>query len=174
MTTDPTVQTLAALAARIRTLETPVVVAVDGRSASGKTTLAARLAQALDAPTVHTDDVAWHHSFFDWWPLLTQHVLEPFRAGRAVDWTPDAWTAQGREGSILVPVGPILVLEGVSATRQEFADHVRFPIWVETPPDVAEFAASSATARTGGTSGSSGRRASARFSSATGLGIAPH
>jgi len=43
----------------------PPVVAVDGRSSSGKTTLARRLEQAVPgATTVHTDDVAWWHSCF--------------------------------------------------------------------------------------------------------------
>jgi hypothetical protein len=132
------IQTFTQLARDICTLETPVVVGVDGRSASGKTTLAARLAHALDAPVVHTDDVARHPDFFDWWPLLTQHVLEPFRAGRAIDWTPDVWKVWGREGSILVPPVPVLILEGVGATRTELVGHVGFPIWVETHPDLAE------------------------------------
>lgn len=44
----------------------PIVVAVDGRGASGKSTLAEQLHRAVPASTVvHTDDVAWHHSFFD-------------------------------------------------------------------------------------------------------------
>jgi hypothetical protein len=41
----------------------PVVLAVDGRSSSGKTTLAARLRDAVaGSAVVHTDDVAWWHS----------------------------------------------------------------------------------------------------------------
>ncbi|HEX6257165.1 MAG TPA: hypothetical protein VFZ70_15260 [Euzebyales bacterium] len=46
------------------------VVAVDGGSGAGKTTFAASLADALDAPAVHTDDVAWWEDFFDWTHLL--------------------------------------------------------------------------------------------------------
>ena len=43
----------------------PPIVAVDGRSSSGKTSLARRLAEAVpgSAP-VHTDDIAWRHSAF--------------------------------------------------------------------------------------------------------------
>jgi hypothetical protein len=49
------------------------VVAVDGHSASGKTTLAERLAAALPLAAVpHTDDLAWHHSVFDWRELLAE------------------------------------------------------------------------------------------------------
>ena len=40
-----------------------VVLAVDGRSSSGMTTLAARLRDAVTGSSVvHTDDIAWQHS----------------------------------------------------------------------------------------------------------------
>ena len=42
----------------------PWIVAVDGRSGAGKTTLVDRLlARVPDSDVVHTDDVAWHLSF---------------------------------------------------------------------------------------------------------------
>ena len=41
----------------------PVVLAVDGRSNSGKTTLAGRIVPAVPgAVAIHTDDIAWRHS----------------------------------------------------------------------------------------------------------------
>jgi uridine kinase len=132
------VETFSDLAAKIRTLETPTILAVDGRSASGKTTFANRLSSALNAPLVHSDDVAWHHSFFDWWPLMLEQIIGPFKAGVAIDWKPEAWTAQGREGSIQVPKSSILILEGVGASRRELSDYIDVPIWVETDPQVAE------------------------------------
>ena len=47
------------------------VLAIDGHGASGKTTLARRLAAEHGAAcVVGTDDLAWHHSFFDWADLL--------------------------------------------------------------------------------------------------------
>lgn len=55
----------------------PTLVAVDGRSASGKTTIAGRIADAVQgAVAVHTDDVAWWESFFDWDHLLTAGILD--------------------------------------------------------------------------------------------------
>jgi uridine kinase len=134
----PRVQPFAKFAQDIRGLETPIVIAVDGRSASGKTTFANRLSSALNAPIVHSDDLAWHHSFFDWWPLLLEQIIRPFRAGRTIDWKPEAWIEKGRQGSILVPQSPILILEGVSVTRQELSPHIDLPIWVETDPQVTE------------------------------------
>jgi uridine kinase len=116
----------------------PFVVAVDGRGGSGKTTFAKNIAHALGAPIVHTDDVAWHHSFFDWWPLLIDHILLPFKAGQSVTWTPEAWTAKGRSGAIVVPAAPVLVVEGVSASRLELSDYIDLAVWVETDSQVAQ------------------------------------
>jgi uridine kinase len=43
----------------------PVVLAVDGRSSSGKTTLASMICEATEhAVVVHTDDIAWYHAVF--------------------------------------------------------------------------------------------------------------
>jgi hypothetical protein len=73
----------------------PRIVAVDGRGGGGKSTLAAQLHAAVaGSAVVHTDDVAWHHSFFDWSELLAEHVLEPLRRGEAVRYRPPGWQAR--------------------------------------------------------------------------------
>jgi cytidylate kinase len=132
------VQTFASLTEQIRKLEPPTIIAIDGRSGSGKTTFANRLSSALNASVVHTDDVAWHHSFFDWWSLMIEHILEPFRAGKNIDWTPESWKQHQRMGSIVVPSAKILIVEGVSASRRELSDWIDVPIWIETSLEIAE------------------------------------
>ncbi|WP_438025394.1 uridine kinase family protein [Sorangium sp. So ce233] len=116
------------------------VVAVDGRSSSGKTTLAGRLAAAVPgACVVHTDDVAWHHAVLDWADLLRDGILQPARAGRAVAFRPPQWDARGRPGSIDVPAGcPLLLIEGVGAGRRSLASEMDAVIWVESDLDVVE------------------------------------
>jgi D-arabinose 5-phosphate isomerase GutQ len=70
------------LAAERATGERGVVLAVDGRSSSGKTALAARLQDTgAGSAVVHTDDIAWWHSRFGWADLLIDGVLVPFHRG---------------------------------------------------------------------------------------------
>jgi len=117
----------------------PRVLAVDGRSGSGKSTLVARLAATVPSTAVvHTDDVAWHHDFFDWADLLLDGVLVPWRAGRDVAYRPPPWEVRSRPGAITVPSGaPLLVVEGVGAGRRAFAPYLDALVWVQTDRAVA-------------------------------------
>lgn len=116
----------------------PALLAVDGRSASGKSTFATRLTGLLPgAALVHGDDLAWYDSVVEWDHLLRDGVLVPLRAGDAVDFRPAAWRERGREGSIRVPAGTDpLVLEGVGTGRRSLAPDVSALVWVETPEPV--------------------------------------
>ena len=112
----------------------PVVLAVDGRSNAGKTTLAARIGGAVPgSAVVHTDDVAWEHSRFGWSDLLADGILAPVRQGRGVSFRPPRWAEHGREGSIDVPAGcPLLVVEGDGAGRREVGELIDALIWVQS------------------------------------------
>lgn len=112
----------------------PVVLAVDGRSNNGKTTLAARICQAVPgSAVVHTDDIAWKHSRFGWADLLIDGILVPVHQGLAVSYRPPRWDEHGRAGSIEVPAGcPLLVIEGDGAGRREVAHLVDALIWVQS------------------------------------------
>lgn len=118
----------------------PRVVAIDGRSSSGKTTLARRLEDAIPgAATVHTDDVAWWHSPFGWSDLMADGVLEPLRRGEAVAFRPPAWDERRRQGAIEVPAGaPVVIVEGVGAGRRETGHLVDAVVWVQSDRDVRE------------------------------------
>jgi hypothetical protein len=118
----------------------PVVLAVDGRSNGGKTTLAARIGEAVPgSAVVHTDDIAWAHSRFGWADLLIEGILVPVHQGRAVSYRPPRWAEHGREGSIEVPADcPLLVIEGDGAGRREAADLIDALIWVQSDEREAE------------------------------------
>ena len=116
------------------------VLAVDGRSASGKTTFALRLIEALpDAALVSTDDIAWNESMFGWASLLVDGVLRPFRAGDVVSYRPPAWDRYGRAGSVEIPgASRFLVVEGVGASRAALADWLDQTIWLQSDRAEAE------------------------------------
>jgi hypothetical protein len=128
------VEPMPSVLARIRPGAGTRIVAVDGRSAGGKTTCAVRLAATVPGSSVvHTDDVAWYQAFFDWSPLLREGVLEPVRAGRAVAYRPPAWESRGRDGAITVPPdSPLLVVEGVGVSRRELSGYFDLRLWVQS------------------------------------------
>ena len=111
----------------------PGVLAVDGRSNSGKTTLAARVRDMVPGSAViHTDDIAWEHSRFGWADLLTDGILIPAHHGQAVSFRPPRWDEHGREGSLEVPAGcPLLIIEGDGAGRREVGHLIDTLIWVQ-------------------------------------------
>ena len=121
------------LPGRGRGVGRPLVLAVDGRSSSGKTTLAARLQDVVEgSAVVHTDDIAWWHSRFGWAGLLADGILTPARAGRPVPCRPPRWDERQRPGAIEVPADcPLLIIEGVGAARRETAHLADAAIWVQ-------------------------------------------
>ena len=131
---DP--ESFAALAERIRHLPArlgPVrLVAVDGPSASGKTSFAARLARAAGARTVHTDDLldGWDDQF-TFWGRLEEQVLAPLRQGQPARYRRYLWHRR-RFGGVEVTVAPegIVVLEGVSAARAAIRPEATLTVFV--------------------------------------------
>ena len=116
------------------------VLAVDGRSAGGKTSFARRLAAAIDgACVVHTDDIAWNHGVLNWDHLLRDGVLQPFRAGLPVSYRPPQYDIRGRAGAIEVPAASsLLIVEGVGAGRGSLAGEYDAVVWVETDLKLTE------------------------------------
>ena len=111
----------------------PAVLAVDGRSNNGKTTVAARIGEMVPGSVViHTDDIAFAHSRFGWADLLIDGILVPVHRGQAVSYRPPKWDEHGREGTLEVPDGcPLLIIEGDGAGRREVAHLIDTLIWVQ-------------------------------------------
>jgi hypothetical protein len=118
----------------------PRILAVDGRSGSGKSTIANILHDSVAASViVHTDDIAWHHSFFDWSDLLIEGVLKPLWGGKEVHYQPPGWPTHGRPGAIEIPAGrDLVIVEGVGAGRSEVMPWLDCLLWVQSDLREAE------------------------------------
>ncbi len=138
----PLVSKVAALG-RVRLLEGPAragktrVIAIDGRSGAGKSSLAALLGDELGVPVVALEDL------YGGWDglergidLLVAEVLEPLRAGKAArvpryDWVTREW------GTPWVLEPPeVLIAEGVGAGARRAAAYASMLIWIEEPAPV--------------------------------------
>ena len=114
-----------------------VVVAVDGRSGSGKTLLGTAVAEALACPVVHLDEV------YPGWDgleagvtLATTHVLEPIARGERAAYPRWDWVRSRPGRTIPVDAGTHLVLEGSGALVPPAAAFAAVRVWVEAPTSV--------------------------------------
>jgi uridine kinase len=114
------------------------IVAIDGCGGAGKSTLARRLAIALDgAPIVPTDDFATWNDQFEWWPRLLDQVIAPLARGEIARYQRFDWNTRQLVEWIALPHNPeTVIIEGVAAMRREFDPYLAYRIWVDTPREV--------------------------------------
>ncbi len=115
------------------------VIAIDGRGASGKSTLAQALSARLPgSAVVHTDDLAWNEPFFGWGHLLAD-VLATIHRGEQVAFQPPAWPEHGRDGAIVVPAdATTVIIEGTGALQRDLVDLIDASVWVQSDWEQAE------------------------------------
>lgn len=128
------------IAERCERLSRPVLVAVDGRSGTGKSTLAGALAARHRGRCVAADD-SWSGGGRDHWQALAPNeradraidwkrlrvqVLEPLLAGRPARWRAFNWeTGEGlADCARECEPAPVIVLDGAYSTRPELSDIV--------------------------------------------------
>ncbi|WP_436995895.1 uridine kinase family protein [Streptomyces sp. enrichment culture] len=112
------------------------LVAVDGHAGSGKSTFAARLAEALGgAPVLHLDDLASHDELFAWTGRLRTQVLGPFARGEAAEYHPYDWNTRRFGPARRLPAAPVVLIEGVGAGRRALRPHLARLLWMERAPE---------------------------------------
>jgi len=112
------------------------VVCVDGPAGSGKTTVAAALAELTGAQVVHMDDLmeGWDGAGGTGDQLAS--VVEPLAEGRAGAYRHFNWHLDRFDREVAVPVAPWLVVEGVGSGNPVVADRVTVLVWVEADDDL--------------------------------------
>ncbi len=123
----------AALAAPARCGHTRVVL-IDGPAGSGKTTLAARMGDALGAQILHADDM---YEGWDGLPglgdILVSRVFEPLARGDGAGFARWDWVASARAEYIGVPSAAVLVIEGVGVAQRKVRAYSSLIIFVDAP-----------------------------------------
>lgn len=109
------------------------VIAIDGRSGSGKTSLAGAVAAELgNAKVVHLDDI------YPGWdglattpPLLVAQVLEPRRRGEPVAFRRFDWARGTFADSVAVPRAKFLIVEGAGSSVGMARRYADVRVWLE-------------------------------------------
>jgi uridine kinase len=129
----------------------PLVVAFDGRSGVGKSTLATCVASLIDAVVVESDDFYAGGTDEEWmkrtakekvdlcidWRRLRTEALEPLVAGCVATWHPFSF-ASGEglaDHTVSRSPAPVIILDGVYSARLELADLVDLTVLVNVSND---------------------------------------
>ncbi|AIY02581.1 para-aminobenzoate synthase subunit I [Arthrobacter sp. PAMC 25486] len=115
-----------------------MIIAVDGRSGAGKTTVAVELAALLrrhrSVSLFHLEDI------YPGWDGLAggveryiETVLAPLSAGLPATWTAWDWVAKHDGASRTTELAPVVLVEGVGSSHGRAADFLDAVIWVDAP-----------------------------------------
>jgi uridine kinase len=112
-----------------------VFVGIGGHGASGKSTLARRIAGELADIQIVATDSFWNGTQFDLDRLRTE-VVDVLLTGDVAVYDEWDWaTRQLRPGRSIAPTG-VVIIEGVCALHQMFRDDLAVRIWIDAPEDV--------------------------------------
>ncbi|MCA0983461.1 AAA family ATPase [Halobacillus yeomjeoni] len=133
--------------------QSTLLIGIDGCGGSGKSTFANKLKEKCPNVTVvHMDDFYLPSSQhlktdrkqnpigaeFDWERILNQ-VLEPISQDKEGYYQRYDWEADDLSEWHTVPVGGIVLIEGVYSLRNELANRYDLKIWVECPRETRLF-----------------------------------
>ncbi len=131
----------------------PLVVAIDGHGAAGKSTIAGLAAAATGATVIHTDDFFTGPAppalagradgpleaeqalgrYYDW-RRLREQALQPLRERRAASFRRFDWDrGSGLDGTVCAVPCDLVIVEGVFSAAPVLSDLVCRSVFVDTP-----------------------------------------
>jgi uridine kinase len=125
----------------------PILVAIAGTGAAGKSTLARAIQQLApnEVTVIEFDDFYRPSSSqlsegelgarFDW-RRLREQVLRPLHAGRAAHYQRYDWDNDEMGAWVDVPSHGIAIVEGIYSSRSELSHFYDFVVWVDAPADL--------------------------------------
>lgn len=134
-------ETVSTLLAQLNEVpRSPRLICIDGPAGSGKTTLAAELAEQLsDAQVIHLDDL------YEGWlnPLgsnlterLTFGILERIDSGRPLYYHRYDWLQEEFAEIVELTVGEVLIVEGVGAAQECMRTRADLVVFIDIDPQI--------------------------------------
>jgi uridine kinase len=124
-----------------------ILIGIEGYGGSGKTTLANKLAGALEnAHVINIDafiikekvtEPSWDNGAFDR-NRLEQQVLLPASQGQKVSYEALLWESNSLSTPKVVPDVDYLIVEGISCYHPDIAHYYDYKIWVATPIEISK------------------------------------
>lgn len=130
----------------VRQCDSTVLVAIEGRCASGKSTLADQLSAHYACPVIHMDEFflrpeqrtqeryATPGENIDHERFL-EEVLLPIRRGQRVSYRPYSCQTQQLTDPILLPTSPIYIVEGSYSCHPALRQHYDLRLFLSVEPE---------------------------------------
>jgi len=124
-----------------------LLVAIDGLSGMGKTTLSELVGKKFSSTVILQDDFYAGGKIEDWakksakekadhvidWRRLRREVLEPLLAGKSATWHPFNWDTEEGLADNVVTAEPadVIILDGAYSSRPELSDLINLSVLVQ-------------------------------------------
>lgn len=135
---------------RLLNRNTPLLVAIDGGSSAGKSTIALLIAAEVSAVVVQGDD--FYQTGIDWtrvsvkekamlcidWKRARKEALEPLLAGKMAKWHPFNFvTGVGLADYVVTrKPAPVIIIDGIYSSNPELSDILDLTILIEAPATI--------------------------------------